>query len=41
MADGCEGALKVALMAAIAPFQRSPFDRPFVAALEVVERDGR
>jgi hypothetical protein len=29
----CEGPLKVA-------FQRSPFDRPLMAALEVVERDG-
>jgi hypothetical protein len=37
---GREGALEVALLAQIAPAPAAPFDRPLMAAFEVVERDG-
>jgi hypothetical protein len=35
---GGEGAGEVVLIAQVAAFERSPFDRPFVAAFEAVER---
>ena len=35
---GGEGTGEVVLVAQVAAFERSPFHRPFVAALEVVER---
>jgi hypothetical protein len=34
----CEGPFEVVGIAQIATLQRSPFDRPFMAALEIVER---